>query len=84
VKRNVLLEKIELQEPVLVLARHCRKKISERHAHCARCVLETVIEFIEAGVEDGLAACSQIQNENQFNQNTHLHKAATPHNQSSI
>jgi hypothetical protein len=47
-------------------------------------VLETVIQFIKDAVEDGLAACSQIQNENQFNQNTHLHKAATPHNQSSI
>jgi hypothetical protein len=32
-------------------------------------VLETVIQFIKDAVEDGLAACSQIQNENQFNQN---------------
>jgi hypothetical protein len=69
VKRNVLLEKIELQEPVLVLAWHRRKKLSERHAHCARCVLETVIQFSKDAVEDGLATCSQIQIENQFNQN---------------
>jgi transcription elongation factor Elf1 len=66
----VLLEKIELQEPVLVLAMHHRKKLSERHAHCPRCVLETVIQFIKDAFEDSLATCSQIQNENQFNQNT--------------
>jgi hypothetical protein len=32
-------------------------------------VLETVIQFIKDGVEDGLAACSEIQRKNQFNQN---------------
>jgi hypothetical protein len=28
-----------------------------------------VIQFIKDAVEDGVAACSQIQNENQFNRN---------------
>jgi hypothetical protein len=61
VKKNVPLEKIALQEPSLVLTRHRVKNVFERLAHCARCVLETVIQFIKDAVEDGLAACSEIQ-----------------------
>jgi hypothetical protein len=54
VKGDVPLEKIVLQEAVLVLARHRVKNFFEGLVHCARCVLETVIELIKDAVEDGL------------------------------
>jgi hypothetical protein len=61
VKRDVPLEKIVLQEAVLVLARHRVKNFFERLIHCAGCVVETVIQLIKDAVEDGMPPAAKYK-----------------------